>query len=564
MMDLDSQAAVDSRNLANMGHKQALRRSFGTLSMLSLAFSVLATWSTIAQDLSSGLVNGGPVVVLWGLVVVAVCNVCVAASLGELCSSMPTALGQAYWTARLCGWRAGDGASLVGQLDLGPSSRFAAYVCAWVSTFGWWTLAASQVAFMADFILAMRLIFDDSSKHLGPGWLRFLVYVGITIALTVINLVSCRRAAVLPAINNFVGIGCVGLFFVFAMALSIAVATSQGRLSFQPASFVLGRWINATGGWPDGVVCLLGLVQGAYGLTAFDAVIHMAEEIPAPGRYVPRVMCYAVSVSALSAFVFLAVCLACVQDLDRLLDPPSGFPFIELTRSVLGPLATSILIGLFIFNNLGQTLCVFTSASRLTWSFARARGMPFGAYFSHVDPLWNVPARALWLQAAIVSLVGLLYFFADAVLQAVLSVTTVANTLSCAIPILCLVLAGRDCLPPREFDLGPRLGHVANAISLVYCAVTSVFFFFPTATRPAPADMNYAIAVLGIMLAVAFAFWFVQGYSTFMVRPEPVKYADKKSDSDIYDPDMAADESWGPLTMKALGITGTGSVVDKG
>jgi hypothetical protein len=34
-----------------------------------------------AQDLSDGLINGGPVSILWGLALVAFCNTCVALSL---------------------------------------------------------------------------------------------------------------------------------------------------------------------------------------------------------------------------------------------------------------------------------------------------------------------------------------------------------------------------------------------------------------------------------------------------------------------------------------------------
>lgn len=97
---------------------QVMVEKFSLWSMLALAFSILGTWSTLAQSLSSGLINGGPVAILWGLCLVTACNICVAVSLGELCSSMPTALGQAYYIHRL--WDT-------------PLGRFASYMCAWVS-----------------------------------------------------------------------------------------------------------------------------------------------------------------------------------------------------------------------------------------------------------------------------------------------------------------------------------------------------------------------------------------------------------------------------------------------
>ncbi|KAL1986675.1 hypothetical protein VTN96DRAFT_5880 [Rasamsonia emersonii] len=71
---MDPQSVIDARDLAALGHAQALSRKFDIWSMLALAFCVLGTWSTFAQDLASGLTNGGPVCILWGLCLVTACN----------------------------------------------------------------------------------------------------------------------------------------------------------------------------------------------------------------------------------------------------------------------------------------------------------------------------------------------------------------------------------------------------------------------------------------------------------------------------------------------------------
>ena len=227
----------DAYDLAAMGHEQALARKFDVWSMLSLAFCVLGTWSTFAQDLSSGLTNGGAVTTLWGLCLVTGCNICVGLSLGELSSSFPTALGQAYWISRL--WDSNTG-------------RLMSYMCAWINTFGWWTLCASQVAFMTDFLLGMNLMFDPNWAGADKGWLEFVVYLGVVVVLTVINVVCCRKEEILPWLNNFVGVWFTALFFVFSLAMLICVGT-KSELSFQPASFAFGKWINQTG-WTDGTV----------------------------------------------------------------------------------------------------------------------------------------------------------------------------------------------------------------------------------------------------------------------------------------------------------------------
>lgn len=488
----------DACDLAAMGHEQALTRKFSIWSMFALAFCVLGTWSTFAQNLSDGLINGGPVSILWGLALVTFCNVCVAVSLGEICSSMPTALGQAYWISQLWDTRWG---------------RFMSYMCAWINVFGWWTLAASQVAFMTDFILGMKVMFDVEWTGSQTGWLEFCVYIGLVFALTLINVTGCRKEQILPWLNNFVGVWFVGLFVVFALALLISVGTKSG-LSFQPANFAFGSWINETG-WQDGVVWFIGLVQAAYGLTAFDAVIHMVEEIPSPRQNAPKVIYLAVLSGAASGFILMVVCLFCIQDINRVINSPTGLPFIELAQETIGLEGGAVLIALFILNGVGQGVSILTTASRLTWGFARDGGLPFNRYLSHIDPVWKAPVRALWFQGVLIALVGVLFLFAETVLTAILSVSTIALTISYGLPILALLLKGRSHLTPGPFYLG-KLGVPVNWVSVIYCAITTVFFFFPSTPSPSGSDMNYAIAVFGVMLLIALSFWFIQGNSSYM------------------------------------------------
>lgn len=151
----------------------------------------------------------------------------------------------------------------------------------------------------------------------------------------------------------------------------------------------------------------------------------------------------------------------------------------------------------------------------MTWGFARDGGLPWSDYFAKVDGFWKAPVRALALQGAIIGLVGVLYLFATTVLDAILGVATIALTISYGMPILTLLIVGRDKLPRGEFGLG-IFGAVINWISVIYCAVTTVFFFFPGGPNPSIADMNWAIAVFGVMLVVAIAFWFIKGKTLFL------------------------------------------------
>lgn len=493
----DEQVQHDAEILENMGHSQELVRQFSSWSMFALAFTVLGTWSTLAQNLSTGLQNGGPVTILWGLVLVTACNLCVAASLGELLSAMPTALGQAFWVYHF--WTT-------------PTGRFFSYMTAWINTFGWWTITASQAAFMTEFILACKVLYVPDWAPAGEGWVSFLLYIAIILFLTVVNVVACRKDKVLPWINSFVGSTFIMLFFVFALALLIGVGTRSGE-SFQSGSFVFGHWENQSG-WPNGVTWFTGLVQSAYGLTAFDACIHMVEELPNPSKSGPRIVWLSVVTGAISGFLFMMICLFSIQSIDDVVG--ADYPFIQLCVEAIGLTAAVTLIALFIVSGIGQNLSLATTASRLTWSFARDGGVPFYNYFAKVDDYWRVPVRATWAQGFIAGLVGVLYLFANTVLEAILSVSTIALTISYAIPIIALLVSGRDKLPAsRAFNLG-WFGTPANIISICYCSITTVFFFFPGTPDPDIADMNWAIAVFGVMLVIAVGFWFIQGHKTYL------------------------------------------------
>jgi amino acid transporter len=491
------QDGQDADMLEEMGHAQELSRQFSPWSMFCLAFTVLGTWSTFSQNLSDGITNGGPVGILWGLVLVTFCNLCVAVSLGELTSAMPTAMGQAYWIYRL--WTT-------------PTGRFVSYMCAWINTFGWWTITASQAAFMSEFMLALKVLYDPDWPVANYGWVKFLIYLGVILFLTVVNHLACRKDRILPGINSVVGVMFITLFLVFSLALLISVGVKPD-LNFQPARWVFTSWINQSS-WSGGVTWFIGLVQAAYGLTAFDACIHMVEELPNPAKSGPRIIWLSVLTGAVTGFIFLVVCLFCIQNYSDIVD--ADYAFITLCQTVLGVNGAAVLLALFIINGIGQNLSLATTASRLTWSFARDGGIPFYLYFAKVDDKWRSPVRATWAQGAIAALIGVLYLFADTVLSAILSVSTIALTISYALPIVVLLIVGRDQLPEtRSFNLG-KYGVFCNVVGIVYCSITTVFFFFPGNPNPGTSEMNWAIAVFGVMLVIAIGFWVVQGNRSYL------------------------------------------------
>lgn len=95
----------------------------------------------------------------------------------------------------------------------------------------------------------------------------------------------------------------------------------------------------------------------------------MVEEIPAPRRNAPLAIWLSVVIGAISGFLFMVVCLFCIQDLDTVIN--ADLPFMQLVQDAIGLQGGAVLLALFIFNGLGQGISIFTTGSRLTWGFAR-------------------------------------------------------------------------------------------------------------------------------------------------------------------------------------------------
>ena len=91
----------DALKLAEMGYTQDMKRNFSVLSVLGVGFSLTNSWWGISAALVTGINSGGPVLIIYGIMLIALISVCVGVSLSELASALPNAGGQYFWTNEL-------------------------------------------------------------------------------------------------------------------------------------------------------------------------------------------------------------------------------------------------------------------------------------------------------------------------------------------------------------------------------------------------------------------------------------------------------------------------------
>ena len=112
---------ADALKLAELGYTQDVRRNFSVWSVLGVGFSLTNSWLGVALGLSTAISSGGPVLIIYGLISMALVGICVGVSLSELSSALPSAGGQYFWT---------------NELAPRKYANFASYLTGWISWAG--------------------------------------------------------------------------------------------------------------------------------------------------------------------------------------------------------------------------------------------------------------------------------------------------------------------------------------------------------------------------------------------------------------------------------------------
>ena len=484
----------DAAALARLGHKQELKRNFSLVSLLGLAFAILNTWTALAASITLALPSGGATSLIWGLVVACICNLCLAASLAEFLSAYPTAGGQYHWAAIISWpkWRRGI-----------------SYVTGWINVAGWVALSATGPLLGSTFVVNIIVLFDVEGTYKPEAWHQFMIYVAFAMFALLVNAFFTR---LLPYFTK-ASFGWSIMGFVVVSITILACTSANPDHGFQSGRFVYGQFINETG-WPDGLAWMLGLLQGAFALTGFDATAHMVEEIPRPQFVGPKIMLYSIGIGTISGFIFLSCLLFAMADVNTVISAPYG-PLLQVFMDATGGhrAASVILLILPLISIVFTTTLLVCTSSRMSYAFARDRGMPFSSVFAKVHPTLDVPLNALLWTTGWVLVFGCILVGSSTAVNAIVSSSVVALGVTYGIPPTINALRGRRMLPAtRPFKLEPAwLGWTMNLVGIGWTVLTTVLFVFPPVIPVTPNNMNYCIVAFGLILLISGTTWIVDG-----------------------------------------------------
>ncbi|MCJ1358756.1 MAG: hypothetical protein MMC33_008756 [Icmadophila ericetorum] len=240
---------------------------------------------------------------------------------------------------------------------------------------GWQAIVASG-GFLCGSLI-QGLIVLNNPKYVPKPWQLVLIFWAAIIFAIFINTVVSH---ILPKIEGFILImHCLGFFAILIPLLYYA--------PHNDASEIFTSFSNGGNWQTQGLSFMVGLVGPVFAMLGADSAVHMSEEIKNPAKNVPRAMVFSLLLNGSLGFGMLLAVLFSLGDLDTVLATPTGYPFMAIFEESVGSIPGSLtMAALPTILNIAATIGFVTTASRMTWSFARDHGTPGWQILSKVDP----------------------------------------------------------------------------------------------------------------------------------------------------------------------------------
>ena len=404
----------DEDALGKLGKKQVLKRRFGFWSLFGFAVCELITWETVLALFSQGFNNGGPVGLVYGFIIAWSSTLSVYTVISELASLAPIAGGQYYWVYMLAPprWKI-----------------FCSYIIGWLTSLAWVATVATETIF-AGTILQGLLILDYPDQPNAKLWIGTLLAWMVVCVCVFIN-------SVLP--------GLLPRFEVFIVVFHISgfIAIIAVLWYFAPhndSHFVWTTSLNE-GGWStQGLSYCVGFLGNVATFVGADASVHLAEEVANAAVNIPKAVLGSMFLNGAVGFTMMITLLYCLGDVDTVLDTATGYPFIQIFYDAVQSRAGATAMGaVVLFLTWACAIGITTTASRMTWSFARDRGTPFSDTLAKVSKRNQVPVVAVCACSGLAALLHLIYIGSYTAFNDVVSLTITGFYCSYFLPAIFLL-----------------------------------------------------------------------------------------------------------------------------
>ncbi|KAJ2985094.1 hypothetical protein NUW58_g5719 [Xylaria curta] len=486
-----AEMSADEAALAALGYKQEFKREFSAWTSFAVSFAVMGLQPSIATTMWYGIGYAGPAANTWGWLVSVVFIVCIAASIAELASSMPTSGGLYYAAAVLAGPKYGP---------------LAAWITGWSNWFVCVTGAPSVNWGGASMILAAASIANPS--YTPTSYQTFL----LTTFLMIVH--ACISSMPTLWVAHFNSVGTIINILALVATIIIIPTATNNVPKFQPSSVAWG--IQNSTDWPDGVAVLMSFLAICWTMSGYDAPFHLSEECSNASVASPRaIMMTAVSGSVLG-FILNALIAYTVTDVEAVINTELGQPWAAYLIQVLPHQAALAVLALTIVCAFSMGQGCMVAASRVC--FAYARDDCFGVLskpLKRVNRYTLTPVNAVWFNAFI-GILLLLLIFGGTAIDAIFSIGAIAAFIAFSVPIFIKIAFVRN-----KFRRGPwHLGAFSLPIGILGCSFVLVilpFFNFPAVhgENLTLEEMNWTSLVYGAPMLFIIIWFFVDAHKWF-------------------------------------------------
>lgn len=466
---------------------------------------------------SVGISSGGPAALWSSMLVTIVFMLITAASLAEICSSIPLSGSIYIWAAEAAGPKHG---------------RFWGFVVAFWVTTAWTSFVASNTQATTNFLLSEVTAFSAMFP-------TDVDYSSVTFRAVVW---ACSECFLLLAIltnlmppNGFALIfkASAAIIFIDLMLtviwLPIGVSQTYG---FQTAAFVFTSTYNGTGA-PDVWNWMLAFLSTSSVLTGFDASGHIAEETQDASLASARGIFWSAAISSMIAFPLLILFLFCSPDIDTLFGLAAPQPFVIIYQLALGQAGQVVMtfvaiVGLFI-----NTSLAITAASRLVFAIARDGVLPCSGWIGAVSENGQ-PKNAVKFIGIVSAILLCTILPSSTAFTSLVSAGGVPTIAAYAIiPILRLLFTRGD-FANAKWSLG-RFSTLCCVIAAVWNTFLLSVFFSPFQFPVTATNFNFACVIFVAVTIMAIVSYYVIPEENWLARRSIQRVLDIVEGKDVED-----------------------------
>jgi amino acid transporter len=333
----------------------------GRFSSFAVSFSLISVLTGIFANFDFGFRQAGADIV-WTWLLVAAGQTLVALVMANLSIRFPIA-GYGYqWAARLA------------NTDVG-------FFVGWLLLMQFLTGIPGICQTFVVALCGMAGVHTSSALLVGGT-------VAVISLVTLIHLFGIKAASRVNDLGVYAELAGI-LFLILALAFFWVVSGEVLQENLVVATQRMGEGLSRLSG------LTLSLLLGAWCLTGFEAAADLAEETESPTTSVPRAVMTSHFTASISGFLILVLLVANAGRIAP--GREAGGTLLRILEGTMGTRLASFVVLFVVVSVFACAVAAMATASRLLFSMARDRILPFSEWIAKVDVRSQTPRHAVWL-----------------------------------------------------------------------------------------------------------------------------------------------------------------------